>query len=164
VIENVAAAGPTEEVRIIVRPNRSLSLPQLKRVAIGYAAVVGTISVLSWLQGNAFAPLFAVINAVVFAVCLALVWRRCSRAELIAVGSEHVRVRQLPELLDSFDAHPAWVRVETEAGRVMICSANRRIEIGSELGEEERRRLAGELARALALAQVPASAGTGQRF
>jgi uncharacterized membrane protein len=131
-------------------------------VAVGYAVVVGTISVLSWLQGNAFAPLFAVINAGLFAGCLGLVWRRCSRAELIAVGSEHVRVRQLPELLDTFDAHPAWVRVETEAGRVMICSAQRRIEIGSELGEDERRRLAEELAGALA--QVRADPGTRQRF
>lgn len=148
-IENFAAAGPSGEARIIIRPNRSLSLRQVKGVAAGYAVVVTAISVLSWLQGNAFAPLFALLNAGVFAGCLALVWRRCSRAEVIVVGNEHVRVRQLPELVDTFDAHPAWVRVEAAAGRVMICSGGRRTEIGSWLGEAERMALARELAEIL---------------
>ncbi|MCK7593649.1 DUF2244 domain-containing protein [Pseudomarimonas salicorniae] len=152
-IENFAAAGPSGEARIVIRPNRSLSLRQVRGVALGYAGVVSMISVLSWLQGNAFAPLFALLNAAVFAGCLALVWRRCSRAELIAVGCDHVRVRRLPELVDLFDAHPAWVRVDTSAGRVRICSAGCRVEVGSWLVEGERVALARALDQALGQAR-----------
>jgi uncharacterized membrane protein len=148
-IDNFAAAGPSGEARIVIRPNRSLSAHQVIGVAAGYAVVVTLISALSWLQGNAFAPLFALLNAGVFATCLTVVWRRCSRAEVIAVGSEHVRVRRLPELVDTFDAHPAWVRLDSSSGRVVMCSAGRRIEVGSWLGEGERLALARELDAAL---------------
>ena len=127
-------------------------------VAVGYAVVVSAISALSWLQGNAFAPLFALLNAGVFAGCLALVWRRGARAELIAVGSEHVRVRRLPELVDLFDAHPNWVRVEASSGRVLMRSGARQVEVGSWLGEAERLALARELAEILGRArQAPAA-------
>ena len=152
-IENFAAAGPSGEARIVIRPNRSLSLRQLVGVAVGYAAVVSVISVFSWLQGNAFAPLFALISATVFAGCLAVVWRRGSRAEIIAVEGGHVRVRRLPELVDMFDAHPAWVSLDTRSGRVMMCSAGRRIEVGSWLGEGERQVLARKLDEILGLAR-----------
>lgn len=144
-IENYAAAGPSGEARIVIRPNRSMSRWQLVGVAAGYAVVVSLISAFSWLQGNAFAPLFAVLSATVFAGCLALVWRRGARAEIIAVDGGHVRVRRLPELVDMFDAHPAWVSLDTRSGRVVMCSAGRRVEVGSWLGEAERLALAREL-------------------
>ncbi len=152
-IENFAAAGPSGEARIVVRPNRSLSLRQLVGVVAAYAVVVSLISVFSWLQGNTFAPLFALLNAGFFAACLALVWRRCSRAEMIAVGSEHVRVRRLPDLIDMFDAHPAWVRVERSEGRVVICASGDRIEVGSWLVDAERAQLARALSSALGAAR-----------
>lgn len=161
-IENFAAAGPSGEARIVIRPNRSLSLRQLVGVVAVYAVVVSVISVFSWLQGNTFAPLFAVFNVGFFAACLALVWRRCSRAELIAVGSDHVRVRRLPELDDMFDAHPAWVRVEQSEGKVVICSAGDRVEVGSWLVDAERAQLARALSNALGAARD--GGPVGQKF
>lgn len=158
-IENFAAAGPSGEVRIVIRPNHSLSLRQLVGVVAVYAAVVMVISAFSWRQGNTLAPLFALLSATVFALCLALVWRRCSRAEVIVLDSEHVRVRRLPELDDMFDAHPAWVRVEQVSGKLAICSAGSRVEVGNWLVDAERAQLAGELARALGAARDGASAG-----
>lgn len=141
----------------MVRPNRSLSARQLSGVIIGYGTVATLIGLLSWLQGNAFAPLFALVNAALFGGCLALVWRRGASAEVIAVGAEHVRVRRLPELLDLFDAHPAWVSLDTSEGRLRICSAGRRIEVGSWIGEAERQALAVELDEILGRARAAAA-------
>ena len=160
-IENFAPASPAGEARIVIRPNRSLTVPQLVGVSSGFAAVLALVSAMSWLQGNTFAPLFALIELLVFAGCLALVWRRGAKAEVIAVDASHIRVRRLPELADLFDAHPAWVRLDTSSGRVVLYSGARRVEVGEWLGLAERQSLARRLADLLRGAQSAAPLAPG---
>lgn len=155
-IENFAPASPAGEARIVIRPNRSLTVRQLIGVSLGFAALLALVSAMSWLQGNAFAPLFALVESVMFAGCLALVWRRGAKAEVIAVDASHVRVRRLPELADLFEAHPAWVRVGISSGRVVLHAGARRVEVGQWLGLAERQSLAQRLADLLRGVQTAA--------
>jgi len=145
-IENFAPETESGEARIVVRPNRSLSMRQVVGVSLGFAAVAALVSVMSWLQGNSFAPLFALLVAAVFGGSLYAVWLRGGRAESIAVDAERVRVRRLPELQDVFEARRVWVRLDTSAGKVVIYSGTNRVEVGGCLGEAERALLARRLA------------------
>lgn len=145
-IERFTAPSGAGEVRIVLRPNRSLSRSALWRVVAGMAVVVALVGALSWWQGNVFAPVFALLEAGLLAGCLFWVWRRAEQAELISLGPDRLCVRRLPELVDVFEAHPAWVRLDVIQGRLLVRSSGRRIELGSALGEVEKRRLAQELA------------------
>ncbi|GIX36001.1 MAG: hypothetical protein KatS3mg126_1780 [Lysobacteraceae bacterium] len=149
-IEHYTARDGVGGVRIVLRPNRSLTQGGLIGVVTGTAVVALAVGALSWWQGNAFAFWFAVLESLALAACLFWVWRRAGRAELIVLDRDRLYVRGLPELDDLFEAHPAWVRVETDRGRVLVSASGRRIELGGALGESERRRLAAELAALLA--------------
>ena len=141
----------------MVRPNLSLSLRQLLAFFALLAATTFLVAGLSWLQGNAFALLFAVLYLSLLGVCLGLVWRRGRRAEVIAVAAGKVTVRQLPEWTELFSDHPNWVRVVECEGQVWLASSGRRIEVGRCLGADERR----QMARMLRDMLVPSSPEMG---
>jgi uncharacterized membrane protein len=141
-IEHFAPERTADEARLVIRPNLSLSLRQLIAVFAVLALTTFSVAGLSWLQGNAFAPLFAVLYLSLLASCLVLVRRRGRRAEVIAVQSDRVSVRQLPEWTETFADHPGWVRVVEDEGQVWLASGRRRIEVGSCLGAGERRQMA----------------------
>lgn len=137
----------------VIRPNRSLSL---RHTRLFFALVLLTsllVAGFSWLGGNVFAPLFAVLDVVFLAVVFWLVWRRAERAEVIRVGPERVSVSRLPELVDALDEHPRWVRVERTPGMLYLASHGRRVRVGAFLGESERERLRNELEHGLNLAR-----------
>jgi uncharacterized membrane protein len=141
-IEHFAPERDADEARLVIRPNLSLSLRQLVAVYAVLAVTTLLVAGLSWLQGNAFALLFAVFYLSLLAVCLALVWRRGRHAEVIAMAAGKVVVRQLPEWVETFADHLAWVRVVERGGHVWLASGPRRIEIGGCLGAEERQQMA----------------------
>lgn len=158
--QDFAPAAADHEVRIVIRPNRSLSARQLRWICLAFAVVTGTVSVLGWLQGNAFAPLFAVIDVAVFTACLYTVWARSGRAEVIEINSVRICVRHLPELEDVFASHPAWVRLDTSNSRLVLYSAGRGCEVGGCLNEVERASLGRRLQELLTRARRAPAAAT----
>ena len=137
----------------VLRPNRSLSLAHTR---LFFALVLLTallVTGFSWLGGNVFAPLFAVIDVLVLALVFWLVWRRAERAEVIQVRPERVSVNRMPELVAALDVHPRWVRVELAQGMLYLASHGRRVRVGEFLGESEREQLRNELEHGLKLAR-----------
>lgn len=159
-IELHADAGTATRARLVLRPNRSLSAAQLRSVVMVLGAVALGTAVFSWTQGNAFAPLFALLHMGFVALCLFLAWRRGDRSEVIALGPDAVEVWRGPEGETAFSAHPHWVRLSVSPdGRVWLGSHGRHVEIGGFLGEPERGRLAAQLKTLLA---APGGADGGE--
>jgi uncharacterized membrane protein len=114
-------------------------------------------------QGNLFAPLFAVVDSLIIAAALRWMWRLGERSEQIDVdaGAICVRRRTGPAAMDDapaddglvFEAHPYWVRLSVgDAGsepHVVLDSRGQRVEVGGFLAPEERKILAGRLHDAL---------------
>lgn len=149
-IEQFVAAIPERpETRLVLRPNRALTARQLLVVFGVLAFSMVAVALYSFVQGNAFAPFFAVLDAVLVGAALAWAWRRSCRSEVIAVSDRVVEVRRSAEPGPAFAAHPYWVRVSVadDAGgaRVMLGASGRQVEVGSFLAEDERRRLAARL-------------------
>ncbi len=158
-----AATGP-EDV-LVLRPNRSLTGLQLV-IVVGLLGASASITALfAWSQGNAFAPAFALLDIVLVAVAFRLVWRAGERVEEIAVGAHGVSVRRSPFPAPLFQAHPYWVRLRVAgregATRVVLASQGREVEVGTFLGDGERRDLARRLDQLLAAASRPAGAAPG---
>lgn len=144
-IDQIAPDTADGEARLILRPNRSLSASQLAGVVGGFAVVAASVSGMSWLQGNAFAPFFAVAEAVLLAACLVWVWRRSGRAEVISVSRRRLAVVGLPELSERFSAHPAWVQIHRNADAVVIRCGGNAVEVGAQLNGNERTSLAARI-------------------
>ena len=140
------------DAQLIIRPHRSLTRRQLLSVFALIASATMLMAGLSWTQGNALAPLFAVLELTVFAVCLRIVWRAGDRWQLVGVSSSEVVVRNLPDLHDQFKAHPSWVQLREINGRVMLASGRAEVEVGHCLGESERQSLAKRLRHMIAAA------------
>lgn len=144
-IEQYAPQCDDAEARLVIRPNRALSPRQLLGTFALVATASITVAAMSWSQGNAFAPFFAVAELGVLALCLRLVWLAGERMEVVAISPAEVAVRWLPELRDAFRAHPHWVRLAERDGRVLLTSGSREVEVGACLGETERQSLAKRL-------------------
>ncbi len=144
-IEQFAPQRDVAETRLVIRPNRAMRPAQLI-AAFAFVAVASiVVAAFSWSQGNVFAPLFAVLELSLLALCLRLVWLAGDKAEVVAIGPAEVAVRRLPELSEAFRAPPQWVRLDHRDGRLMLASSGRAVEIGACLGEAERRSLAERL-------------------
>ena len=158
-----AATGP-EDV-LVLRPNRSLTGTQLVMVVGLLGASASITALFAWSQGNAFAPAFALLDIALVAVAFRLVWRAGERVEEIAVGEHGVWVRRSPFPAPLFQAHPYWVRLRVAGGegstRVVLASQGREVEVGSFLGDGERRELARRLQDLLARASGRAGAAPG---
>lgn len=145
-IELHASPAAEPKTLLVLRPNRSLSARQLRSFFYVLATVAAGSAALSWLQGNAFAPLFAVLHLGFVAICLALAWRRGEASEVIELNRERVHVWRGPQGESVFCAHPLWVRlIDERDGRLWLESGGRRAEIGALLGEAERSRLAAQV-------------------
>lgn len=135
-----------------LRPNRSLSPRGLRGWAGALAAMVISVGVLGAHQGNVFAPVFALAEAVAVTVALVLAWRSGERGERITLDECHVEVQFLPGRgCERFQAY--WVRVQMRPGhphrRLVLASHGRELEVGAFLIEEERTELSKTLNRLL---------------
>lgn len=154
--EFAPAVPPGLEHRLVLRPNRALTASQNLAAFGAIAFPMCAIALFSYSQGNAYAPAFALLHAAFIGLALRLAWRRGERYEEIAVGRHAVRVRRSTEFVPAFSAHPYWVRLSVVErrgeARVLLDASGRRVEVGSFLAEDERRRLAQRLHGLLAAA------------
>lgn len=169
-IESEDQRGPEGARRMVLRPNRSLGSAELLLVFAVIAAASSLVAGFSFWQGNVFAPLFAILELSVLALCLRLVWLRAGRCEEVIIGPDAVRLR----LSDrrgavEFRFHPSWVRLQEQAPtrrghprKLYLGSHGKRVELGTFLSDEERGELARRLAGLLAQARVEATPGGAQ--
>ncbi|MGQ0799175.1 MAG: DUF2244 domain-containing protein [Pseudomarimonas sp.] len=134
----------------MIRPNRALSRRQIFVTFAVLAVASVLVAVISWTQGNAYAPAFAFAELSFLALCLRLVWTAGKRFEVVAVGPGEISVLHLPEMCDRFRAHPQWVRMLQRDGRVLLVSRGNEVEVGACLGEAERQSLAERLRNMMA--------------
>jgi uncharacterized membrane protein len=157
-IESFATVPGCPQIRLVLRPPRALSGRQMGVLFAVMSGSMWIVALLSAVQGNVFAPLFALIDSVIVAASLRWMWRLGERLEQIDVDRGAVRVRRrigsaATAETQVFEAHPYWVRLSVgDAGRephVMLDSRGLRIEVGGFLAPEERKVLAGRLHDAL---------------
>lgn len=167
-IESYATDPGCLRVRLVLRPPRALSGRQMGVLFAWMSGAMWVVALLSAMQGNVFAPLFALLDSLVVAASLRWLWRLGERREQIDVDQGAVSVRRLQarrqqvrrragataiDVPPVFEAHPYWVRLSVgEAGRephVMLDSRGKRVEVGGFLAPDERKVLAGRLHDAL---------------
>lgn len=146
-------------MQLKLRPQRALSARQFRMVFALLATATWAVALLTYIQGNVFAPAFAFIDSAIVAAALRWAWLRGERYELIALGEAQVEVRQSSQPEPLLAAHPYWVRlqVDREPGdpRVLLSSAGREVQVGSFLSEAERLDLVERLRQFLAAAALP---------
>jgi uncharacterized membrane protein len=135
-------------VEIIARPNRSASPATLLGVFAALAFSVLMVSLFSYLQGNVWAPLFALADLALVAVCFRWVWRRGEDYDCIRLDSEKVAIesRRGPQAR-TVSYQTGWARVWSELDRrgdgsnVFVGSHGKRTEVGSFLIDAQRAHL-----------------------
>ncbi|MEO6799381.1 MAG: DUF2244 domain-containing protein [Rhodanobacter sp.] len=126
-------------VTIWLKPNRSLSRRGLRRLIVVLVVLVLTTAELGALQGNVFAPLFALVESAAMALALSVAWRAGDRCERITLDKSSLEVRSLPGSRSvRFQSYWVRVRMETGNGRLLLSSHGRDVEIGAFLAESER--------------------------
>jgi uncharacterized membrane protein len=147
----VQLSSPSGGCEFRLRPNRSLSRRGVAGFLAGMAAAMLGVALLSAMQGNVYAPGFALLYLALVCGCFAIVQRRLRREERIGLLPGAVTVVRRDsrgeEIAGRFD--PYWVRLESNAGRLELGSHGKRVEIGAFLAEDERAELARRLAQAL---------------
>ncbi len=133
-------------VTMWLKPNRSLSRRGLRRLIVILVALALTTAVLGALQGNVFAPLFALLESAAMAIALSVAWRAGDRCERITLDESSLEVQSLPARRSTcFQSYWVRVRLETGNGRLVLSSHGRDLEIGAFLAEPERIELAKRL-------------------
>lgn len=158
-IELVPSGSAGSLVQLRLRPRRALTARQFRMLFAVLAVATWAVALSSYVQGNVFAPAFALLDSALVAVALRWAWLRGERFEVIELGEQALEIRRssLPEPL--FSAHPYWVclRVSRVTGepRVLLGSKGHEVEVGSFLSEEERLDLVNRLKIFLAAAAGP---------
>lgn len=156
VIELVPSGSAGSLVQIRLRPRRALTARQFRVLFAVLATATWAVALFGFVQGNAFAPAFALLDSAFVAVSLRWVWLRGERFEVIALGDRQLEVRQSNRSEPLLSAHPYWVRLRVTqlAGQpqVHLGSGGREVEVGSFLSDEERLDLVDRLKKFLAAA------------
>ena len=156
-IDQHPAVSGSARLRLVLHPPRALSGRQVGALFAVLSGAMWSVALLSTLQGNVFAPVFALLDSLLVAAALRWMWRLGERSEQIDVDEGAIRVSRCsgPAMAAApvFEAHPCWVRLSVgESGRephVMLDARGRRVEVGGFLAPDERRVLAGRLHTAL---------------
>ena len=158
-IEQLATGDAGSWVQLRLRPRRALTARQFRWVFALLATATWAVALLTYLQGNVFAPAFAFLDSAFVAASLRWVWLRGERFETIALGQAEVVVRRSSRHEPLLQAHPCWVRLRVgeEAGgpTVVLGSAGREVQVGAFLSEAERLDLVERLRQFLASAAAP---------
>ena len=141
---------------LVLRPRCAMTKNQFFGVFALIALSTWAVAMLSYLIGNVFAPLFALVDCVFVAAVLRWVWLKSNCFEMIEIDGKHCRVSRSGRQELAFDAHPYWVRMRLEkaqeAPRIVLASKGKRCEVGSFLAPDERIDLAVKLKILLAQA------------
>ncbi len=143
--------------RFILRPNRSLSWRGSLYFFLSFCLVSGTIATGMAMLGYWLVLPFAGLEVLVVGASLYVVACRCYECEVISITEDSIEVeRGRRRLRQRGTLKRTWTQVCLErraAGwqptRLVIRSHGRSIEVGRFLNEDERGRLAVELARSL---------------
>lgn len=158
-IEQVPTGDAGTRVQLRLRPRRALTARQFQLAFALLATATWGVALLTYVQGNVFAPAFAFLDSALVAAGLRWAWLRGERFETIALGEAEVVVRRSSRLEPLLRAHPYWVRlrVSDESGdpQVVLGSAGREVRVGSFLSEAERLDLVERLRQFLASAAAP---------
>ena len=157
---SIDTLAPTSTTQVLwLRPNRALSLRALRWAAGLLAGYIMLVALASSLAGNAFAPLFALLDAGLVLLVFTWVWRAGERAERITLSEDTLEVARFPTQQPSVRLQPYWVRVRLQPGhhgpRLTLVSHGRTVEIGAFLGEEERETVRRQLQDRLAHLRQP---------
>lgn len=159
VIELVPSGYAGALVQLRLRPRRAMTARQFRTVFALLAGATWVVALLTYLQGNVYAPAFAFADSVFVAAVLRRVWLRGERFEVIALGERRLEVRGSDRPEPLFSAHPYWVRLRVTRDRglprVRLGAAGREVEVGSFLSEQERLDLVDRLKNFLAQASGP---------
>ncbi len=145
---------------LVLRPRCAMTKNQFFGVFVVITLSTWAVALLSYLIGNVFAPLFALLDCVFVAAVLRWVWLKSNCFEMIELDAEHCRVSRSGREELAFDAHPYWVRMQLEKAqqaspeilRVVLASKGKSCEVGSFLAPDERIDLAAKLKILLAQA------------
>jgi uncharacterized membrane protein len=155
VIERVPSVVTGADWQLLLRPRRALTLGQFKGLFVLLAGATWLVALVTFSQGNVFAPVFALLDSAVVALSLRWVWRLGERTEVIAWGERLLEVRRPPLSEPALRAHPYWVtlRVGRRRGQAQVWLASRgaEVEVGAFLSEDERLDLAERLKQLLAV-------------
>lgn len=167
----------TEEHRVVIRPNLSLSWRQSMLFLVAIALPLLLISVVLAVMGFWLVLPFAGLELAALFGCIYVVSRALRRCQVVSIGKTVVTVEKgrqrgrRPESggPDEHSEFPrAWVRVDLaeDARRwyprhLRIGAAGRQIEIGEFLTDDEKARLAALLRQLLAADEFERSAGGG---
>ncbi len=143
--------------RFVLQPNRSLSWRGSVLFFFSLCLVSGAIAAGFSLLGFWMILPFAGLEMLALGAGLYVVARRCYEREVICIGGESIHVERggaCPR--QCWTLARRWARVVLEqcpggwySSRLLLCSRDRAVEIGRFLHEDERRRLAADLAAAL---------------
>jgi uncharacterized membrane protein len=129
-----------------VCPNRSLSFAGLRRVLAVFAAVCVLIALASALQGNYFAPVFAIVNVVVVSAALLVAWHVGDAKDSVMLADNQILIDiSRGARVNRFVFHPLWTAIQMDRQRdephVWLSSRGQAVEIGSFLNAEQRQAL-----------------------
>lgn len=164
-IERTPSLAPDASASLVLLPNRSLTRAGLR----GFLAIQGlaaaTFAGLAAWQGNVFAPLFAVLEIGIVAICLRRVWCASGCGEIVTLTPSRIEVTRTPDGVAVAEFHPYWARLSLQPSRrgkrrLMLRSHGREVEIGAFLRDDERGMLARQLETLLTQTRNAATAQT----
>jgi uncharacterized membrane protein len=153
--------------RLVIEPNRSLTWSQSLAFFVGTSVVSLAIAVTFALKGYWVIFPFTGLELLALGTAIYYVSAAACRCQVISIGERIVRIekgrlrrtgasRGGPETQHDFDR--PWTRVEVDQQRqprptlrIWVGASGRRVEVGEFLTDLEKRRLADELRRRIAL-------------
>jgi uncharacterized membrane protein len=143
--------------RVVIRPNRSLSWAQMKRVYAGLAALCMFVAVGFTLLGYWMVLPFAGAEILLLAVGFYLCALDGRETEVIRIKNDRIAIEKGQERTRTvWELDRRWARIELLPARIewypsrlVIRSHGKQLQLGAFLTEGERERLARELKRAI---------------
>jgi len=141
-----------EGLRVLVRPNRSLSLRAMALLFAGIAAFVITIGIGFSLVGAWLVLPFAGLEVSVVGAVLYLLFRHADDHDMVIIYHDRITVVRRQGGREQHEEFPRyWTKVRLQRGwswypsRLSIGSHGRFVAIGTGISEEERRALGARL-------------------
>lgn len=155
-----------EGCRFVVRPNRSLSWPQAKRVYLTLASLCMLVAVGFSLMGYWLVLPFAGAEILLLAVGFYLCALSGCETEVIRIKRDRIAIEKGRESMRTvWEFDRAWARIELVPARIewypsrlVIRSHGKQLQLGAFLTDGERERLARELKRAISLERTSGAA------